>query len=172
MIDILKLTQLMAQSGIAKPSDLIGVSSEEIRKMESDLGLQFPTAYRAYLRSFGRSAGLLTPWMAIYFDDLKEIRAEFRAQNAELSRPLKLPDNALLVAHCEQVFDLIPCGKNEDPPVYRTDLASENGIMPTQQAEHFSDYLEQLIYNSQRVEFPLDPLDELDIPNEDLIRYP
>lgn len=171
MIDILKLTQLMAQTGIAKPADLIGVSSEEIRKLEADLGLQFPTAYRAYLRSFGRSAGLLTPWMAIYFDDLKEVREEFETQNAQLARPLKLPENALLIAHCEQIFDLIPCGKSEDPPVYRTDLSSEDRVMPTQLAERFSDYLEQLITTSQQVEFYLDSTEELEIPAEDLIRY-
>lgn len=171
MIDILKLTQLMTQTGIAKPSDLIGVSAEEIRKLEAFFQVRFPAAYRAYLRSFGRSAGLLTPWMAVYFDDLKEIREEFHAQNTCLPRALKLPDNALLIAHCEHIFDLIPCEKGDDPPVYRTDLSSEATVKPVIFAECFSQYLEQLILSSRRMEFPFDSTEEPDLSIEDLIRF-
>lgn len=170
MTDLTKLMELMAVKGIARRSELVGVSQTELQALEEFFGLVFPKAYRNYLRQFGRSAGYLSPWMAIYFDDLKEIKESFLEQSAALRNPLRLPAKSLLIAQRESVFDLILCKGHSDPVVFRLNLAQPKVIRRV--ANSFSQYLHNMITSAAAdsgvEEFATD--DYL-LPAEDRIRF-
>lgn len=145
MIDVSHLTCLMENRGVAHKSELVGVCDTEIQSMEKYFGLTFPACYRQFLRSFGRSAGFLSPWMAIYFDDLKEIRDQFECLAAASALSFQLPPNSLLIGNWESVFDFLVCQNDDDPPVYRIDLYQTERSNLRIYSPHYSEYLENLI---------------------------
>lgn len=146
MNDVSKLARIMAQKDIAQEHELIGISLSEMLTLEEYFGLVFPQAYRTFLKQFGRSAGLLSPWMAMYFDDLKEIRETFDIQAKQLKKAPRLPRKALLISHWESVYDFIICGKDQDPEVFRIDLTQ--GGKPKLHSPSYSQYLLTLVENA------------------------
>lgn len=172
MINITELTQLMASLGVAKNSDLVGVTEKDIQSLERHFGLQLPLSYRTFLRHMGRSAGQLSPWMAIYFDDLKEIREQFDLLNATLDAPTALPAKALIIANWESVFDFLVCSDNSDPEVLRLDLCHEGGPYLKSYAPSLSVYLTNLARSANSIEIPDDLLEDNE-PTfaEDIISY-
>lgn len=169
-INIQKIIRLMETQGVATRSDLVGVSEKEIKQLERHFELAFPKAYRQYLRSFGRSAGFLSPWMAVYFDDLKEIRDTFEQYLAQGFK-YKLPVNALLIANFENTFDFMICNGAPDPQVQRVDFRCEKP-RAKKFAPSFSLYLEKLVKNSNDACLPPEPqeYEELEVI-EDVINY-
>lgn len=147
-MELERFVRLMEERDVAKSSDLVGVSEREISLMETRLKVVFPAAYRQYLLRFGRSAGFLSTWMAIYFDDLEEIRDAFDALNSEYINAIVLPQNALLISNLDSVFDYIFCGDTADPEVFRIDMRGEDGAYCEKYAESFSAYIERLILNA------------------------
>lgn len=175
MSELRNIIQLMERKGIANRRDLVGVPDAEIRSLEAHLELRFPEVYREYLLTFGRSAGFLTPWMAIYFDDLKEVRDLFDQFNAtkelESGFGFLLPADALLVANCESVFDFLVCHKAADPPVIRVDFSSEI-VRPKPIAATFTAYLEYLVNSSDTTGFPDEPFDDAEVElQDDIINF-
>ncbi|MCR6650706.1 MAG: SMI1/KNR4 family protein [Cellvibrionaceae bacterium] len=173
MIDVSHLTSLMEHRGVARKSELVGVSDTEVRSLEHYFGLSFPSSYRQFLRSFGRSAGFLSPWMAIYFDDLKEIRDQFDCLVAADGLHFNLPAKTLLIANWESVFDFIVCDGQENPPVYRIDLYKVDHSQFRVYAQSFGEYLENLITTTDTNALPSDFFEEheaLDLLN-DTIHY-
>lgn len=172
MVDVQKLVNLMIEKGLAKSSELIGVSSQEMQSLEHFFSLEFPFAYRLFLSHFGRSAGFLSPWMAIYYDDLKEIRENFDNLNRNRLIKFSLPKAALLIANCESTFDFLLCDEGEDPSVYRLELGGQGDIKAQLYAQCFSSYLENLILTSEHGEMPEELiLDDGFIPLDDVIHY-
>src|SRR5690606_18240639 len=100
--------------------------------------------------------GLLSPWMAIYFDDLKEIRDQFDCLIAASALPFNLPAKALLIANWESVFDFIVCDGRADPPVYRVDLYQSDRSNFRVYAKSYSAYLENLIQTADINALPSD----------------
>ncbi len=175
MSELSSIIQLMEQKGIAHRRDLVGVPDAEIRHLEAYFEIRFPEVYRDYLLTFGRSAGFLTPWMAIYFDDLKEIRDLFDQFNAtkhvESNFGFLLPADALLVANCESVFDLVICHKAANPPVIRVDFSSDI-VKPKPIAASFTAYLEYLVNSSDVTGFPDEAFDETELGlQDDIINF-
>jgi hypothetical protein len=160
MIDVSHLANLMESRGVARKSDLVGVSEAEIRELEKHFGLSFPRTYRQFLHNFGRSAGFLSPWMAIYFDDLKEIREQFDCLIAADRHPFVLPKNALLIANWESVFDYLICDANDDPEVRRIDLYQADVEQGRIYAKSYSAYLENLINTADTDSLPSDLYDD------------
>lgn len=156
MIDVSHLTCLMEKRGVADKSELVGVSDTEIQSLENYFGLTFPACYHQFLRSFGRSAGFLSPWMAIYFDDLKEIRDQFDGLVAASDLSFNLPANALLIANWESVFDFLVCDGSDDPPVYRIDLYQVDRSNLRTYSSRYSEYLENLIQTTDTNALPSD----------------
>lgn len=163
----------MEERGVASNQDLVGVSEQEIQTLEQHFGVEFPKAYRQYLSSFGRSAGYLSPWMAIYFDDLKEIRETFELY-VEQGFSFKLPAGALIIANFENTFDFFICKGSHDPAVYRVDFRQEN---PSAKkfAPSFSYYLDNLVKISDTSTLPEDlfgdDMDDMDDMLDDLMHY-
>lgn len=172
MIDVSHLTCLMEHRGVAKKSELVGVADSAIRTLENYFGLTFPASYREFLRSFGRSAGFLSPWMAIYFDDLKEIRDQFDCLVAANDLPFNLPAQTLLIANWESVFDFVVCDGRDDPPVYRIDLYQTDRSNFRVYSKSYSEYLENLIKTADTNALPSDFFEDeaLDTLN-DTIHY-
>lgn len=173
MINISELTQIMASVGIASNSDLVGVTEQEIRALEGHFGVKLPQSYQAFLSHMGRSAGYLSPWMAIYFDDLKEIREQFDLLNATLTTPATLPSHALIIANWESVFDFIVCGASDDPEVYRLDLCHEGIPNAKCYAPAYSEYLLNMARSANINEIPSDLLEDMPVQGftEDTISY-
>ena len=143
-MNIHRIVQLMQERQVASRKDLVGVSLTEIQTLQQHLGIKFPTSYSQFLQAFGRSAGLLSPWRAIYFDDLLEIREEFETRLTQLAKPFDLPSEALIIAQAEELFDYLFCDGSEDPPVYRIKLLPDSAFCE-RCAPAFSDYLEALV---------------------------
>lgn len=174
MINIAELTQQLASLGVAQQKDLVGVAPSSIQALEAHFGVQLPQAYHTFLLKMGRSAGYLSPWMAIYFDDLKEIREQFDFLNATLEKPITLPPNAFIIANWESVFDYFICGEQNDPAVFRVDLCKN---IPSRDhnlyATSYSDYLNNLVQNANNNEIPTDLLEDgsADLLTEDVINF-
>lgn len=172
MIDVGQLTELMETRGVARKSDLVGVSEAEILELEKHFGLVFPKVYRQFLRNFGRSAGFLSPWMAIYFDDLKEIREQFDCLIAADRHPFVLPEKALLIGNWESVFDYLLCDGNPDPAVHRIDLYQTDQTAGRVYAKTYSAYLENLIKTADTQSLPNDLFDDETLSElDDSIHY-
>lgn len=167
MIDISQITQRMFALGVAKEGDLIGVAMQEVLDLEQRLGLALPHNYKQFLLAMGRSAGFLSPWMAIYYDDLQEIREQFDYLNATLATPATLPANALIIANWESVFDFMVC-TNEDPEIMRVDLCNKSGPRMKTYASSYSAYLDNLINNSDPQEIPADLLEDQEAYTQEL----
>lgn len=166
-----QITQKMQKRGIAAHGDLVGVCDKEIAQLESELNISLPASYRHFMRSMGRSAGFLSPWMALYFDDLKEIQQQFQQLNAQLSNPLQLTQSTLLIAQCEHYFDAIDCNQS-DPEILRMDLSDNTGKQAQVIAESFVQYLDILIDNSDSLSVPSDFFSKDDeLFEEDIINF-
>lgn len=167
---IQKVVRLMEASAVATAGDLVGVNESEIKQLEQQLHLTFPKVYRQYLITFGRSAGYLSPWMAIYFDDLKEIRETFDLYQAQ-GFDFELPAKALLIANFENTFDFIVCDGSHDPEVYRVDFRCDQPSAIAYK-KHFSGYLESLVTSDNNHAIPQELLDyeALEVM-DDLINY-
>lgn len=160
MININEITQLMASLGVATGADLVGVTEKDVQSLETYFGLQLPASYRDFLLHMGRSAGYLSPWMAIYFDDLKEIREQFDLLNATLATPIMLPANALIIANWESVFDFMVCTERDDPQVLRVDLCHESGPCIKNYSPSYTEYLTNLVRSANTQEIPSDLLED------------
>ena len=147
MVNIHRIVQLMQEHQVASSQDLVGVAAPEILHMQKRLNIQFPLSYRLFLQNFGRSAGGLSPWRAIYFDDLIEIREDFNERLARLNQPFEVPAEALVIAQAEDLFDYLFCDGSEDPPVYRISLLQDCAFCEPC-APAFSVYLEDLVVAS------------------------
>lgn len=174
-----ELIEIMAKTGVAKKLDLVGVSLAEIRKMEAYFDLRFPEIYVQFLYSFGRSAGKLSDWTAIYFDDLKEIAEAYEFQQIMSDTPYPLKENALVFAHYDTHFDYIVCSEITDPPVYRVTFSSPEAQSSSQSnapttgtnasrdeqlspnhvqfSASFSQYLEAMIRNAEKNKGAVEP---------------
>ncbi len=170
VIAISKIIRLMEEKGVATTNDLVGVSEQEIQVLEEYFQLAFPKSYRQFLTAFGRSAGFLSPWVAIYYDDLKEIRDTFDLYLAQ-GLEYQLPDGALIIANIENTFDFIQCKGDHDPSVYRVDFRDEPPLSKRLSVS-FSDYLEHLVNTSDARALPQDFFDDdMDDNVNDLINY-
>lgn len=159
MIHIPELIQLMSDLGVAQSRDLVGVSEQEIAALEKHFGIKLPQSYHLFLRNMGRSAGYLSPWMAIYFDDLKEIREQFDLLNATLAAPVTLPGRSVVIANWESVFDYMVCAGNDDPAVTRVELCNSDGPREKIYAASYSEYLGNLVRSATISEIPSDLLE-------------
>lgn len=156
VLDVQRLKHMMQTHQVANPPDLVGVCAEEIARLQERLGLIFPASYQQFLLTCGRSAGLLSPWVAFYFDDLVEIREEFNERLGELIDPFEVPANALVFAQADAIFDYFFCDGSEDPPVFRLNFQTQNPSCE-RCAASFSAYLEALVLASDKDQW----LDEL-----------
>ena len=138
----------MQELGIATRAELVGVPNAEILALENQWSIKVPRAYRQFLLRCGRSAGYLSPWAALYFDDLKEIRDAYECQWSQRASPatptLPTPGHCLFIAHHEQTFDYLNPGRSADPEVWRVCF---NDAPPTVTlvAASFSRYLNSQI---------------------------
>lgn len=157
---------------MATSAELIGVNTTEIAKLEQFFGIQFPANYQLFLQHFGRSAGMLSPWMAIYFDDLKEMREQFDFLVASQGETITLPDTALIIGNWESVFDFIICNQDDDPAVFRIDLCADDAGQFRRYSESYSEHLENMINTSDATSLPSDFFeDDHLLPADDIIQY-
>ena len=170
-MNLQNIFDLMDKKGVASASDLVGVGLQEIADMEAYFALAFPQSYREFLMTAGRSAGFLSPWMAFYFDDLKEIHSQFETLNRQRETPIELPENALLIASCESVFDYIVCADTDNPAVYRFDLFTEPKPRTKRVAANYVSYLKKLVESSDSIGIPEDFFEDGVEFLDDVINY-
>lgn len=151
-----QLTELMSKLGVAQPHDLVGVPLTEIKVMEAFFGLRFPASYVHFLHRCGRSAGHLSGWAAIYFDDLKEIAEEFEFHKTMINSELLLPSSGLLIAHYNQSFDYMICDGTTEPTIYRITF-NEGSAHCERFANNHSEYLEGMIRKAGKEKGRVEP---------------
>lgn len=162
MIDIQKLIALMVERGVAKEAELVGMPNNDIQFLEKQLNLTFPQTYVQFLQNFGHSAGYLSPWMAIYFDDLKKIRSQYELLCATQSKSHKLEANVLIIGNWESIFDYIICDGQPDPVVYRLDLYNLDASNPREYTKNYSEYLQNMVESADSASIPYDFFGDVD----------
>lgn len=108
-----------ASSGIAR-KDIIGCTEEEVHRLEEQLGIHVPAAYREWLRWMGHGAGGFLRGTDVFYDDdlpsLKEGALELFHEN-DLDGAL--PADALVFyLHQGYVAQFMRLSEGDDPPIY------------------------------------------------------
>jgi hypothetical protein len=101
-----------------------GCSKAEVARLEGELGVRLPAAYRHFLKIMGKGAGdfLLSDHWRFQFDDLFDL-----ARSDEYAELCDLPDKYFVLAEregCQWVF-FVADGKSDDPPVFLFDDGHE-----------------------------------------------
>lgn len=138
------LFSLMHDLKVAKPNDFVGVPLSEVRAMERYFSVKFPAVYVQFLHRCGRSAGYLSGWWSIYFDDLKEIANDFAQTSEKRELATALPEKGIFIANQGLVFDYLICNGESDPAVWRVDYSTTH-VVCEEYATRYSEYLEAFI---------------------------
>ena len=133
--DFKPLISRMAASGIAKASDLVGCSSEEIAVIEHRYGIVLPNSYRRYLELMGHQSGLLfaSDHMAVSYRHVLAMTEDIQTRRVNPSIELcvgdtrapsnfRLPPKAFLIAgRLDAAWQYIQCTSINDSPVWHFD---------------------------------------------------
>lgn len=157
-----ELLALMHALKVAKPSDFVGVPLAEVRSMERHFAVKFPAIYVQFLHHCGRSAGFLSGWWSIYFDDLKEIAQDFADISKAREAVTELPPNGVFIANQGLVFDYLLCNGEHDPAVWRVDFSNSN-LVCEEYAASYSDYLETFIRSATAKAVALDDMIDTEV---------
>jgi hypothetical protein len=135
------LTQL-EQGRLCKPGEARGATEQEIDRLEREIGLPLPAAYKSYLRAVGKGAGDFLCGTDIFLPQVPGIRDDAVEVLHQLDPSLQLPPDAFVFGHHQgYVFYYMRTDPaDDDPPVYCfTDDAS-----PRQVSSSFTGFLTEM----------------------------
>jgi hypothetical protein len=122
MLDAKTLRQRLLALGVADSYTIAGCTDSEIQRLEVIADLRLPSAYIAFLRVAGKTAGRFMSDVDIYYDKLSKLNSRAIAilDNWEEGR-LCLPHRAFVFAmrYGEQFMFFVADGQSEDPPIQR-----------------------------------------------------
>jgi hypothetical protein len=136
---IKQMIRALIQRGLATPYTLQGCPNEEIEKLEEHFNIKLPDAYRDFLLTMGRGAGKLFEGSHFTYEHLFKLREWAEELMVEAKAEFDLPDDAFVfMMHQGYDFFFFQVSEGVDPPV---DEFLEGKQVPTQQAEHLSEFL-------------------------------
>ncbi|WP_406698297.1 SMI1/KNR4 family protein [Singulisphaera sp. Ch08] len=118
-----------------------GFREDEIRAVEEAISLPLPAAYRAFLRTMGRSAGALFGDVTMTFDSpgaFLHLQHDARDNTAGLGYPPRLTPEAFVFSdYGGSQFSFFLCGgREDDPEIFDYEVGN---IDPPQSAGRFTD---------------------------------
>lgn len=113
------VVQNLVAAGFAEPDDFVGCTSGEIRSLEQEFGVDFPTAYESCLRHIGVDSGPLFRGTEFTVESLRSQREYATKRLEEKDSEFTLAPNHFVFAgqqgHSFLFFDT---EVGEDPPVH------------------------------------------------------
>jgi hypothetical protein len=122
MFDPEAFVRRLLVAGLAVPETILGCTEGEISLIESHFEVNLPEAYKAFLKTAGKQAGVLfVPDIDIFFPKVLELRGRaLETLDIFESGSLTLPQHSFVFSdrYGEQFMFFICDGDSSDPPVY------------------------------------------------------
>ncbi|HZZ81139.1 MAG TPA: SMI1/KNR4 family protein [Gemmataceae bacterium] len=129
----------LVAKGLARPSELVGCTEDEIRQLEEGSKFRLPAAYRSFLARMGKSAGRMFVGSDAFFDILVQVQAWTQDMLAEAGHPGIIPPDAFtFLMHGGYIVLFFRTSEGDDPLVYRL---NQSDTVSIKIADRFSEFL-------------------------------
>lgn len=112
-----QLAKMIIDSGMAKQSDIHGLSEQQISQIQDLHKVSLPGAYKHFLRTMGNSSDSVFYSVSFVFPALEERRSWAYKLASQAS--LQLPSTAFVFLIDDALFFFFDTKEGDDPPVYR-----------------------------------------------------
>jgi len=118
MLDPTLLRKRLLSSGLATEETIVPCSELEIARLETTAPDVLPDAYKAFLRTAGRKAGLLFSDVNFFYPGILDLTERASGWLREFESPLALPERAFVFSdrYGEQFMYFLVDG--DDPPIF------------------------------------------------------
>jgi hypothetical protein len=136
--------QRLIGSGIAAPESVKGCTEAEVTRLENELGVRLPSAYRDFLRVMGHRAGKFLVGTDYCYPEVVNLQHAFRRFWGRAGAGGPFPDGAVVfLAHQGYIFLFFDArGCPDDPPVLSV---TDRAPAPVQLFGRFSDWLREAV---------------------------
>lgn len=143
MYNIEQFKRDILKKNIASEHNVIGVSSDEIKNLETSLGLTLPIIYKDFLRILGKKAGSLCTDVSFFFHEVATLKEELQEMIDEEELEFTIPELAVVFSGYQgfQYHYFLSDG-NENPEIYRI---MDDGSPPKKVSNSFTEYLMSII---------------------------
>ena len=114
-----ELVRHLVESGAATPGEIVGCTGAEVRALEARYGVRLPAAYRLFLTTLGREAGLVSvanTGLSLFYREVASLTENVRQD------PMfhVLPERAYVFASDQSIryWFFVADGRSEDPEVF------------------------------------------------------
>lgn len=106
--------------GFDYAGQIVGCDENEIKELESAVGLKLPTAYKEFLRWAGNSLGDFEEGSEFFYDqDLVDLQRMAKDLLVDNNTPFELPDDAFVFwGHQGYQFTFFRTSEGDNPPVH------------------------------------------------------
>lgn len=142
---------LLPRSEDGDEDRLVGAGEEEIRDLETELGIRLPEVYRRFLRAMGHSAGPLFVGSDYSLSQRHRLRLRKSAERVieRTGTDWQLPDDAFVfLMHHGYQFLFFRLREGDDPPVYRFSDADDAAVCI---APSMSEFLRSRMEEHERI---------------------
>ena len=128
---------------LATESSLVGVSVEDINRIEKQASVLLPRAYKDFLISFGKKAGFFASDVVFFYSEILDLREELNEMIEEEGLDFEVPENAFVFSGYQGFqYHYFICDGRGDPEIYRI---MDGGESTQKVAESFSGYLKSMV---------------------------
>jgi hypothetical protein len=147
-----KTIRLLIENGIAVSSDFKGCSDEEVRRLESHVGLKLPSSYREFLSAMGHRAGSFLRGTDCFYKRLWKLREWAEEILTENGVDFRWPDDAFVFyMHQGYIFHFFKTSAGDDPLVFGFKETNEQHKQVRQSHETFSSFLHREALEAIRI---------------------
>jgi hypothetical protein len=155
-----EIVRRLIERGIAAPDTIVGCKPEEVNHIELDQSTVLPLAYREFLLTMGRGAGVLFIGSDVFYPRIIGLKADAAALLIEASDDWSLPqDSCVFFMHQGYQFYYMLSSEGDDPPVY---YYFEGRGQPG--ASAYDSFLEWLWVSQQSTPASLNVIGDLPLP--------
>jgi hypothetical protein len=122
------LFKRMARTGVASPTEVVGCTPAQIKRLEARYGVTLPSTYRRFLSTMGRNSGRLFKgdWLEVHYRNVLKLTAQIPgivrawAEDSPEWDSFALPDKALVILYRDMSddFHFIRCDRADDSGVW------------------------------------------------------
>jgi hypothetical protein len=135
----LKTRRDIAEQYLAQERGGVGLSEQEIANVEQELGVSFPSVFRAFLVAMGKNHGQLFRGSDTSPDDYLEYRQVAEEQLMQSGAPSLTARTVVFLLHQGYSFYFFEADGSYDPPIY---LYVEGNTKPQKLAATFAELVE------------------------------
>ena len=136
-----KIKQQLQQLGLVKPDEFVGCTTDELNRLEEELGISLPKSYQEFMLWMGNGAGQFLRGSDCFFQHISYLREWAIELLEENNFPEALPDDAFIFfMHQGYQFSFFRLSEGDEPPIYYY-CEGENKTSFTNSHKKFSDFL-------------------------------